>query len=71
MNPVARGFARLFDGLAAAWWLIWRATLIAVLTPVVRACSEWLWRTILPWWAAALIAGGVVLLPWILVWLFG
>ena len=71
MNPVARGFARLFDGIASIWWLVWRATLIAILTPLVRYGSDWLWGTMLPWWAAALVAAGIVLLPWILVWLIG
>jgi hypothetical protein len=47
MNPVARGFARLFDGLAAVWWLIWRAALIALLTPVIRYGSDCLWGTML------------------------
>jgi hypothetical protein len=71
MNPVAKGFARLFDGIASIWWLVWRATLIALLTPLVRVGSDRLWGTTLPWWASALIAAVIVLLPWILVWLFG
>lgn len=67
LGPIRRGMARLLDGLAAVWWLIWRASAIAIVTPLVRYGSQWLWGQTVPWWLAALIAAGFVLLPWIVV----